>query len=61
MLIRQEYTICQSKEFSFQPPVYNGSHDVLNMSTDLNSIVIVNINSIDNCCINGISEAVNLF
>lgn len=37
------------KGFKFQPSVLNCCLDVLMMSTDINSIVISNINGVDYC------------
>ena len=51
------------KGFKFQLHVYNGCHDVLMMSDNLNDIAILKINNADYCCIiNRISQsdAVNL-
>ena len=39
------------KRFRFQPVVYNGCHDVLMMSMEINNIVILNIHGIDYLCI----------
>ena len=33
--------------FKFQPDVWNGCHDVLMMSSNLNNLFILNINDID--------------
>ena len=45
------------KGFKFQPNAYNGYQGVL-MSMNLNDIAILNVRSIDYCCIiNGISKS----
>ena len=47
----------------FQTKICNGFYDVLMMSIDINSIAILNIHSVDYCCIVvGVteSEALNL-
>ena len=54
--------ICQIK-IKFQPYVCDGCPNTLMMSTKLNDIAILNIRSVDYCCIiNGIgkSKAINL-
>ena len=65
---RKQCDICHylyflDKGFKFQTDIFNGCHDVLMMSINLNNIAILNIYSDDYCCImGGISkrEAVNL-
>ena len=45
------------KGFKFQPYVCNGCHDLLMMSTKLNNIAVLNINSVNYpCIIKGISK-----
>ena len=39
------------KGFKFQPNAYNGYQGVLMMSMNLNDIAILNVRSIDYCCI----------
>ena len=39
------------KIFRFQPTACNDCHDVLMMSIDINNIAILNIHSINYCCI----------
>ena len=64
----RECDICHNwyfldKSIKFQPNVYNGCHDLLMMSMNLNDIAILNIKSADYCCrISGISKnkAINL-
>ena len=67
MLVRQVHQkiICQYQYFldKGNPVVYNGCHDVLMMSQNLNYSVILNIYGVDNgCIINEISksEAIDL-
>ena len=65
---KEECGICHcwyflNKDFKFQMYAYNGCHDLLLMSINLDDIVISNINGIDfQCNINGVnkSEATNL-
>ena len=38
------------KTFTFQTTVSNSHHDILTMSTDITSIVILDINGVDYCC-----------
>ena len=58
-----EYDICHccyslEKEFTWQPNVWNCSHDVLMMSMILSNIAILNINGVDyRCVINVISKS----
>ena len=52
------------KELKFQSCVCNGCYDVLIMSIEINSTVVLNIHGIDYCCIIvGINkrEVINLF
>ena len=56
------------KRLRFQPTIYNGCHDVLMKSVDINNITILNINVVDyyciiSCIIIGISksEDINLY
>ena len=59
----KEYIICHywhflDKVFMFQQNVSSGCHDVLMMSMKLSDIVILNIHSVDYCCItNQISKS----
>ena len=39
------------KTFTFQTTVFNSHHDILTMSTDITSIVILDINGVDYCYI----------
>ena len=65
---KQEFDVCQycyflNKGIKLQPCVCNRCHDALMLSMNLSNIAILNINSVDYCCIiNGISkiEAINL-
>ena len=52
------------KNFKFQSFVWDGFHQVLKVSTDINSIAILNIHGLDyHCNIIGISKSkvINLF
>ena len=50
------------KGSKFHPDVCNGCHDLLMMSMNLGSIVILNIKGADYCCVSGIriKEAISL-
>ena len=53
-----DYWYFLDKGFKFQPNVCNGCHDILMMSMNLSDIAILNINSVDYCCIiSGISRS----
>ena len=57
------YWFFLNKGSKFHPDVCNGCHDLLMMSMNLNSIVILNIKGADYCCVSsGIrkKEAINL-
>ena len=64
----KECNICHywyflNKDFKFQPNVCNRYHDLLMMSMNLSDIAILNIKSLDYCCIiRGIrkNKAINL-
>ena len=64
----KECAICHyqyflDKCFEFQQDIFNGCHNVLMMCSNLNDIAILNICSVDYCCIiNGVSkiDAINL-
>ena len=50
--VSKECDICYywyflDEEFKFQPDVWNGCHDVLMMSSNLNNLFILNINDIN--------------
>ena len=41
----------EAKGFRFRPVICNGCHDVLRMSTNIKSIVNLNIHGVNYCCI----------
>ena len=54
--VHQEHDICNYwyflyRGFKFQWDVYNECHDLLMMTMNLSNIAILNINSVDFCCI----------